>query len=356
VNASSSDNGLALVTGYPGWLGNRLLHFLHEPHPDFPEGRARPRFERIRCLVLPGTDTGPIRARFPDLELIEGDVRDPAAGGRLCAGAAGATVFHLAGIIHPRRPRELYEINTEGTRHLLAAAVAAGVKRVVATSSNSPAGVARDPSVVFDESSPYRPYMGYGRSKKLMEDDLNAAQRSGVLETVILRPCWFYGPEQPPRQSEFFSMIRAGKAPIVGNGEARRSMSYVDNSSLGLLLAAATEAAAGETYWIADARPYSMNEIVDTVESLLESEFGMEVAHDRMRLPSIASEVALVVDATLQRAGLYQQKVHVLSEMNKTIACSIDKARDELGYRPSVELREGMRRSIEWCLENGQQI
>jgi nucleoside-diphosphate-sugar epimerase len=42
--------------------------------------------------------------------------------------------------------------------------------------------------------------------------------------------------------------------------------------------------------------------------------------------------------------------------MNKTIACSVDKAERELGYRPGVELREGMRRSIAWCLENGQEI
>jgi nucleoside-diphosphate-sugar epimerase len=133
-------------------------------------------------------------------------------------------------------------------------------------------------------------------------------------------------------------------------------MSYVDNTSLGLLLAAATDQAAGQTYWIADERPYTMNEIVDTVEELLEREFGLEVAHDRMRLPSVASEVALAVDATLQRVGLYHQKVHVLSEMNKTIACSVAKARSELGYRPAIELREGMRRSIEWCIANGQEI
>jgi nucleoside-diphosphate-sugar epimerase len=151
-------------------------------------------------------------------------------------------------------------------------------------------------------------------------------------------------------------MIREGKAPIVGDGECRRSMSYVDNTSLGLLLAAAREEAAGNTYWIADERPYSMNEIVDTVEDLLDKDFGMEVRHGRRRLPSIASEVALACDWGIQRAGLYQQEIHVLSEMNKTIACTIDKARRELGYRPGIELREGMRRSIEWCLQNGQEI
>lgn len=347
---------LALVTGYPGWLGNRLLHFLHEPHPDYPASAEQPRFERVRCLVLPGTDSAAIRSRHPDVELVEGDIRDPAAVGRLCAGAQGATAFHLAGIIHPKRIQDLFDINTQGTQHLLAAASAAGVRRIVATSSNSPAGASRNPDTRFDEQSPYRPYMAYGRSKKLMEDELNSANASGALETTILRPCWFYGPEQPPRQSQFFKMIREGKAPIVGDGESRRSMSYVDNTSLGLLLAAASARAAGETYWIADERPYSMNEIVDTVENLLENEFGMEVAHDRMRLPSIASEVALAVDAAIQRTGLYEQKIHVLSEMNKTIACTVDKARAELGYEPRVELEEGMRRSIRWCIEAGQEI
>ena len=59
---------------------------------------------------------------------------------------------------------------------------------------------------------------------------------------------------------------------------------------------------------------------------------------------------------TLQRAGLYQQKIHVLSEMNKTIACSVDKARASSATGPAWSSREGMRRSIAWCLENGQEI
>jgi nucleoside-diphosphate-sugar epimerase len=345
---------LALVTGYPGWLGNRLLHYLRHPHPDLPSDVPARQFERIRCLVLPGTSP---ELAEPDVELVEGDLRDPEAARRFCSGAEGAVLFHLAGIIHPaRRVRELYEVNVEGSRALIEAAASSGVRRIVATSSNSPAGVSRDPSTLFDERSPYRPYLAYGRSKKAMEDDLNAANARGDLEAVILRPTWFYGPDQPPRQTTFFTMIKDGKAPIVGGGDSRRSMSYVDNTALGLLLAAVRDAAAGETYWIADERPYTMNEIVDTVEELLESEFGMEVAHDRMRLPSAASGAAYVLDAGLQRVGLYHQKLHVLGEMNKTIACRIDKARDELGYRPSVELREGMRRSIEWCLANGQRI
>lgn len=347
---------VALITGCPGWLGNRLLHFLANPHPGYPAGERQPAFESLRCLVQPGEAAGRLRELAPEAEIVEGDLRDPAAAGRLCAGAAGATVFHLAGIIHPRRVRDLYEINAGGTRNLLAAATAAGARRLIGVSSNSPAGVSRDPATLFDERSPYRPYLHYGRSKKLMEDALNAAHREGAIECAILRPCWFYGPEQPPRQSLFFRMIREGRAPIAGGGEARRSMSYVDSTALALLLAAAVDGAAGETYWVADARPYSMNEIVDTVEAVLRDDFGLEVAGGRMRLPGLASEVAGAVDAAIQATGLYHQRIHVLGEMNKTIACSIEKARRELGYEPRVELREGMRRSVEWCLAAGQEI
>jgi nucleoside-diphosphate-sugar epimerase len=46
----------------------------------------------------------------------------------------------------------------------------------------------------------------------------------------------------------------------------------------------------------------------------------------------------------------------VLSEMNKTIACTIDRARDELGYEPRVDLDEGMRRSVRWCIDQGIEL
>ena len=354
--AGMATGSLALVTGCPGWLGNRLLHHLRNPHPAYPADAPGVEFDRVRCLVQPGAPGERIRALVPDAELVEGDLRDPAAAERFVRDARGATVFHLAGLIHPRRVRELYEVNHDGTRHLLAAAAAAGVRRVVATSSNSPVGASRRPDEVFDESSPYRPYLAYGVSKKLMEDRLNEAHAEGAVETVVIRPCWFYGPDQPPRQTLFFRMIREGRAPLVGDGSARRSMSYVDNTALGLLLAAATPAAAGRTSWLADERPYAMAEIIETVESVLAEDFGRPVAGGRMRLPAIAGDVAYVADAVLQRAGLYQQKLHVLGEMNRTIACSVARARAELGYRPDVSLREGMRRSIEWCLANGQTI
>jgi len=122
------------------------------------------------------------------------------------------------------------------------------------------------------------------------------------------------------------------------------------------MLCETTAKARGKTYWIADSQPYTMNQVVDTIERLLEKEFDIPVAHKRMRLPDLASEVAMAIDHTLQEAGMYHQKFHVLSEMNKNIACSIDTARRELGYNPQIALEEGMRRSISYILATGQTI
>jgi len=205
---------------------------------------------------------------------------------------------------------------------------------------------------LFDELSPFNPYMNYGRSK--MEMELAVRERANKIESVLIRAPWFYGPNQPPRQTLFFQMIRDGKAPIVGNGSNLRSMAYVDNLCQGLILAAIRECAADQVYWIADRRPYSMNEIVDTIERLLEKEFDHTCKHKRMKLPGFASEVAWLADKTLQTLGIYHQKIHVLSEMNKTIACSVARAERELGYQPGIALEEGMRRSLQWGRENGQ--
>ncbi len=341
-----------IVTGALGWLGFRLAQTLAAGLPEHEQLRGANAQLKIRALVLPGQDATALKKISPQVEVVEGDLRDPAACARLCANAAGAILFHTAGVIHPRRVSEFYSINVEGGKNILAAAEAAGVRRAVVVSSNSPCGCNPTPEHLFDENSPYHPYRHYGRSKMLLELAVKEIAAKGRLETVVIRPPWFYGPYQPPRQTLFFGMIRDGKAPIVGGGNNLRSMSYIDNLCQGLQLAALTPAAKGQTYWIADRRPYSMNEIVDTVERLLENEFGQKCAHKRLRLPGLASEVANGCDAALQALGLYHQKIHVLSEMNQTIACTVARAERELGYRPAVALEEGMRRSLRWCFDN----
>jgi nucleoside-diphosphate-sugar epimerase len=342
---------LVLVTGSLGWLGISLVKALVKGLPDCA-ALSQPQADlRIRCLILPDQDASELLKLSDRIEVVRGDLRNPPDCQRFCEGAGGAILFHTAGIIHPQKVAEFYQINVEGTKNLLDAGIEAGVKRAVVVSSNSPCGCNPHPDHLFDETSPYNPYMNYGRSKMLMELAVKERQATGKIETVLIRAPWFYGPNQPPRQTLFFQMIRDGKAPIVGTGENLRSMAYIDNLCQGIILAAIAEPAKGQIYWIADERPYTMNEIIDTVERLLESEFQQPCAHKRLKLPGIASEIALIVDAFLQKLGLYQQKIHVLSEMNKTIACSVAKAKRELGYDPKIYLEEGMRRSLQWMNE-----
>jgi nucleoside-diphosphate-sugar epimerase len=357
VAAVGATSPRILVTGAPGWLATRFLETLLSA-PFGIEGEPEPSGAgAIRCLAYRGADPAPLTSLGGDLDLTPGDVTDRDSLRAFFANSAGATLFHIAGLIHPARwTRDFGRINIEGTRNILEAAIEAGVKRIVAVSSNSPAGCNPDPEHVFDERSPNNPYMGYGRSKAAMEALIMAAHASGRIETVILRPPWFYGPHQPPRQTLFFTMIKSGRFPILGDGTQKRSMAYVDNICQALLLAARTDCANGETYWIADERPYTVNEIVDTVAEVLEQDFGFGCSKKRMHLPSIIGDAARIGDGWLQRAGLYQQKLHVLGEMNQTIACSIEKAKRELGYAPRFALRDGMRASIAWCLANGFQL
>lgn len=338
---------LSIVTGAPGWLGSRLVHALKHGLADVPS--LGPTDRPTRCLVLPDADASELEAL--GAEIVRGDVTDPESLAKLFDGAAGATVFHSAGVVHVTKGmRQFRDVNATGTGNMLAAAKAAKIRRFVHVSSNSPIGTNPSPDHVFDEQSPYHPYMRYGKTKMLGEQ---AVRATTDFEWAIIRPPWFYGPGQPPRQSVFFSMVRDGKAPIVGDGQNRRSMAYVDNICQGLLLCDRVPGAAGNIYWIADRTPYTMNQIVGTIEKVLEADFQIACSHKRMKLPGFASSIAFGVDAMLQGVGIYHQKIHVLSEMNKTIACSIEKAERELGYDPKVSLEEGMRRSLAWVLERG---
>ena len=223
-------------------------------------------------------------------------------------------------------------------------------------SSNSPFGVNPTPDDVFTEDSPYDPYLGYGKSKYEAEQLVRKAHERGDIATVMIRAPWFYGPNQPPRQSQFFRAIRRGRFPLVGDGTQRRSMAYTDNLVQGLLRAEVADKAPGNAYWVADERPYELREILATVRRALDAEGLPTSGPERVSLPRFAARLAERADTVLQGRGRYVQPLHVLGELNHTIACDISRARDELGYQPTVALEEGMRTSIRWCLDHGEQL
>ena len=332
---------VAVVTGAAGWLGQNLVRAL------------APAREHVRCLVRDRDDAPLLETLAPSVEALVGDIRDPATLDRLFDGVRAPTVFHAAGVIHPEREvRELFDVNVGGTQLLLDRSRRAGATRFIHVSSNSPFGANATPTDRFTEDSPYNPYLGYGKSKLEAEQLVQLSHDRGDLATVIVRPPWFYGPFQPPRQTRFFAAVRRGRFPLPGTGTNRRSLVFTGNLVHGLLRAEVAAAAPGRAYWIADAEPHQLQEVLDTVRSALEAE-GLRVFHRQPRLPTAAGVLAARLDRVLQSRGRYVQAVHVLGELKDTIVCDISRARAELDYQPEVALLEGMRVSVRWCLQHG---
>ena len=150
--------------------------------------------------------------------------------------------------------------------------------------------------------------------------------------------------------------MRTGRFPVFGDGGQRRSMVYIDNLVDGIVRAELTPTDAGLAWWIADACAYTVAEIVDTVGRALRDEGFDHVAPARLRLPEFVGDVAERLDGILQRRGRYVQQLHVLGEMNRRSPSTSTPPAAILGYEPAVELYDGMRRSIRWCIDNGIQL
>lgn len=322
----------ALVTGAPGWLGTRLV-----------EGLRQLGFE-VRCLVLPGVDATTLEATA---EVVRGDLGDPASLHGVAQGCD--VVFHAGGIIHPPalNVSRLRRVNFGGTQAVLAEAVRSGASRFMFVSSNSAVGCNRSRDVLMNEYTLERPYMSYGKSKFDAEQAVNEAFVTGLIDTTIVRPCWFYGPGQPERQTRLMNMIIAGKVPMFGDGLNLRSMTNVDSLCDALIKASSSSAAVGECYWIADEHPYTTLHVYQTIAELL----GVELRTSN--LPAAASGMSAMGDRVLQALGVYQMEIHVAGEMYKDIACRVSKAQKDLGWTPPGDLREGMSLSVEWARERG---
>lgn len=335
-----SPDRVAVVTGASGWLGGNLVRAL------VAQGRE------VRALCARPEEAPLLEVVSPHVRASAGDVRNPEDVAALFAGVGEATVFHVAAVIHPATVREFFDVNVGGTEIVLDAARRAASARFVHVSSNSPFGANARPTDRFTEDSPYHPYMGYGASKQEAEQLVFRGHERGDLDAVIVRAPWFYGPNQPARQSQWFRAVRKGRFPMLGDGTQQRSMVYTDHLVQGLLRAEATPAASGRAYWIADAQPYEMRTILATVRDALAAE-GLPVSGGQPRLPLAAGVLAEKLDGLLQDRGRYVQALHVMGELKDTIACDISRAREELGYDPRTTLLEGMRASIRSCREHG---
>lgn len=331
--------GTLLVTGAPGWLADALFASVAK---DPPAG-----LQRVRCLVhhsVPATALREWRKSLGvDVEIVHGDLSDRDSLHRAVQGVT--SILHAAAIIHVERIRDYYEVNTEGTRKLAEEAAAAGVERMVLVSSNAAGGKGTRAGRLIEESDPPRPLTHYGRSKFLSERAMFAVE--SPMERVVLRPCMFYGPPVPQRHVEVFRRVLHGRMPLVGDGSFSRSLTHIDHIVSASRLALSHRAAVGNTYYVADAEPYTLRSVIEAMA------YGLGVEPRWLPVPSFASTIAHEVDTVVSRFDRYWQTTHLVGEANWHVGVSIERARRDLGFAPTRSAKEGMRGAVEWCRERG---
>jgi nucleoside-diphosphate-sugar epimerase len=301
-----------LVTGGAGFIGSHLAEELVR------RGAA--------VRVVDNLVTGKRRNldHVPGVEFLAGDLADPGVAQRAVEGCT--FVLHQAAI--PSVPRSVQDpitsnrANVDATLNVLVAARDAGIKRVVYAGSSSAYG--NTPTLPKREDMPPGPLSPYALQKLVGEQYMQMFTRLYGLETVTIRYFNVFGPRQDPSSpysgviSVFISALVDGRRPtIYGDGEHTRDFTYVANVVDGVLRACEAPGASGEVINVATGGRTSLNQLFRIVRTLTGSS-----------LEPIYAE---------QRSGDVRDS-----------QADITKARELLGYEPSVLLEDGLNRTLEW--------
>lgn len=255
-------------------------------------------------------------------------------------------VIHLAAAQHEGNVPDSYfrEVNVEGTRNLIEAAVSARVRRFVYGSTIGIYGSAVDGTL--DEKSPPRPENIYQVTK--LEAEKVVAQYSAKIETCIARISETYGPGDL-RLLKLFRGVDRGAFWILGSGQNLRQVIYVDDLADALLLAATHPAAAGQTFVFAG------NQVMTTQTMIAEVAVGLGRRPSRLRIPIWPFRAAAAVfEATLRPLGIQPPLTQRrLDFFTKSFLFSTEKYKRVLEFTPQTTFADGAARTARWYRENG---
>lgn len=325
-----------LVTGATGFLGGYLVEgLLRRGHA--PVGMARG-----------GSDTS-LLDRL-GVEVRRADLTDADALAKAVEGVDA--VVHLAAYYTFSGDKEMYErVNVQGTRALMEAMRAKGVRRAIYCSSTEAMGPT--PGGMADESMECRPVYEYGRSKLRAEQVVREHAAKGV-DHVILRPSGIYGPRNLEDVSYWFITTFANSFAsriIIGDGRKVLQFVHVEDVVQGFVRALERfDHAKGNTYVITDARAYSYEEIYGIMARI----FGKEPP--RRHVPVALAKAMVAPLQLLNRARGRENflwRVSTMDTFKVDRSYSIAKARRELGYEPHHPLPEGLEETAAWYRENG---
>lgn len=324
-----------LVTGAAGFVGSAVLRQLLAAGHD------------VRALVRPNSD----RRNLIGLrvEIVNGDVTDRQSLDRAMKGCS--TLFHVAGDyrLWLLKPGEMYETNVIGTRNIMLAAMDAGIKRVVYTSSVATLGVTLNGSPA-DEDTPVslKDMIGhYKRSKFMAEAEVKRLADKQGLPIIIVNPSTPVGPRdiKPTPTGRIIVDAASGRMPAyVDTG---LNLVHVDDVAIGHLLAL-ERGKLGDRY-ILGACNMTLKEIFCTVGRLT----GQNPP--KICLPhALVFPIACMSEAWARLVSRREPRVSLTGVRlaRKRMFFSIEKAKRFLGFNPRP-IEEALRDAVDWFRENG---
>ncbi len=319
---------MALVTGAAGFIGSHVAE------------RLLALGARVRGLARSAAKGDWLAQR--GVEIVAGDLTDADSLRRAVRGCS--LVFSVAGWVgRPNSYEFARRVNVEGTRALIEAAVDAGARRLVHTSSIAVYGPV-DQGVV-DETWPLRATDTYGATKA--QGETVAFGYAARIEVCVLRPAQVYGPRRNTWTTGFFDAVKRGAPILVGDGQGTFHPCYVENLVDAYLLAAARPEAVGEAFTIVDGTT-TWREFVGY--------YAQMVGRPARSIPAWPLRLAahLVTLPSLLTRRPPRGNPDSLKYLLGRSRYSNAKAKRLLGWSPRVGLEEGMHRTEVWLRESGR--
>lgn len=307
-----------LITGGSGFIGSNIVAYLvaHKArHIRILDNLLTSSIENIRPYL-----------EIPNVEFIQADIRDPETCAKACAGIDFVSHQAALGSV-PRSvkdPQTTHSINSTGFLNMLIAARDAKVKRFVYASSSSVYG--DHPVLPKKESETGNPLSPYAVSKKSNELYARVFADTYKMEIIGLRYFNVFGPNQSPEGAYaaviplFMQAVLENKSPnIDGDGEQTRDFTFVENAVQANILAMLTDEskALNQIYNVAVGERASINQLFKLIADLGQSD--IKATHRESRAGDIKDSLA-----------------------------DISKAKNLLGYQPSIHIAEGLKRTFEW--------